>query len=134
MIGDNEKANECFRKAIEQDDPWGYYNYAGNLWNGYGVNEDKVMAKELLTKATEMGLDEAQKLLGILLDNNDKKHTKDPTETKVASEPPTQNTVPKVTSNGISVVYDIPEPQTPMQTRKKRQILKQRRNGRNPLS
>lgn len=32
--------------------------------------------------------------------------------TKEASEPTTRNTVPKVTTNGITVVYDTPEPQS----------------------
>lgn len=60
QIGDDERANECFLKAINQEDPWGYYNYAWNLWNGTATEINKDKAIEFMTKAAEMGLEEAQ--------------------------------------------------------------------------
>lgn len=77
QIGNDEKANECFLKAIDQEDPWGYYNYGSNLWNGYGVEENKDKAIEFLSKAAEMGLEEAQADLDKMQNDKDNESKKD---------------------------------------------------------
>lgn len=62
-FNDYKEAIKWCKKAIEQDNPLAYRNYAWCLWNGDGVKANKKKAMEMMQKAIELGLPEAEEEL-----------------------------------------------------------------------
>ena len=64
------RAVEYFRKAAYQGNAKAEYNYALCLYNGIGVNVDKIGAIKCLAAASESGIAQADKLLGFIAYGN----------------------------------------------------------------
>ena len=60
---DYNEAVTWLQKAMEQDEPWAFRNYAWLLWNGNGIEENRDKAKEMMQKAISLGLPDAEKEL-----------------------------------------------------------------------
>ena len=60
-------ANKWFKRAMEQNNPNAYYNYAWMLWYGKGVKNDKGKAIEMMQQAVSLGCSSAEKGLSEML-------------------------------------------------------------------
>lgn len=58
-----DEAIKWCKKAMEQNNPWAYRNYAMLLWNGNGVKEDKNEAIKMMQKAIALGHPDAEQEL-----------------------------------------------------------------------
>ncbi|MCQ2243159.1 MAG: zinc ribbon domain-containing protein [Bacteroidaceae bacterium] len=62
-LGEYKEAIKWYKKAMEQDEPWAYRNYAWCLWNGEGIKANKKKAMDLMLQAIELGCPNAEKEL-----------------------------------------------------------------------
>ena len=60
---DYAEAVKWYKKAIEQNNPWAYRNLGICYLEGNGVKQDLKKAKELFSKASELGIEDASDLL-----------------------------------------------------------------------
>jgi len=60
---DYKEAIKWYKKAVEQDNPWAYRNLGICYRDGNGVKQDLKKAKELFSKASELGIEDASDLL-----------------------------------------------------------------------
>lgn len=78
---DYKEAVKWYKRAMEQDDYWAYWNYAHCLWNGNGVQENKKKAMEMMQKAISLGHPNAEdelKEMQQALAKSKKEDAKDP--------------------------------------------------------
>ena len=65
-LKDYENAFKYYQKAIDQNYNIAYYNLASMYYNGTHVDKDLVKAKELYTKAYELGYEKSKKMIELI--------------------------------------------------------------------